>query len=89
MLASLLTALKIEDVVLVELVEPTSCAMSLFAISFSSCVSELDIALKWPFGVPWARVSISPSPSEGAGGAESALEEQDRPTDGDWCLLRS
>lgn len=83
MLASLLTALKIEDVVLVELVEPTSCAMSLFTISFSSRISEFGIVLKWPFGVPLGRVSPSPSPSEGAGGAESALEGQDWPVDGD------
>lgn len=83
MLASLFTVLKIEDVVLVELVDPTSCAMSLFPISFSSCVSEFVAVLRWPFGVPLARVSPSPSPSEGAGGAESALEEQDWPADGD------
>ena len=83
MLASLLAALKIEDVVLVELVEPTSCAMSLFAMSFSSCVSEFGMVLRWPFAVLLARVSPSPSPSEGAGGAESALEEQDWLADGD------
>lgn len=89
MLASLLAALKIEDVVLVELVEPTSCAMSLIAVSFSSCISEFVTVVRGPFGVPLARVSPSPSPSKGAGGAESELEENDRPVDGDCCLLRS
>ena len=89
MLASLLAALKIEDVVLVELVEPTSCAMSLIAVSFSSCISEFVTVVRGPFGVPLARVSPSPSPSKGAGGTESALEEQGRPVDGDRCLLRS
>ena len=83
MLASLLAALKIDDVVLVELVEPTSCAMSLFAISFSSCISEFGIVLRWPFGVPLTRVSPSPSLLEGAGGAESALEGQEWLADGD------
>ena len=83
MLASLLVALKIDDVVLVELVEPTSCAMSLFAISFSSCISEFGIALRRPCGVPLARVSPSPSLSTGAGGAESALEGQGWLADGD------
>lgn len=83
MLASLLTALKIEEVVLVELVEPTSCAMSLFAISFSSCVSDVGMVLRLPFGIPLARVSPSPSPSDGAGGAENAPEEQDWSADGD------
>ena len=82
-MASLFAALKMEDVVLVELVEPTSCAMSLFAISFSSCVSEFGMVPTWPFSVLLARVSPSPSPSEEAGGAESALEEEDWPADGD------
>ena len=84
MLASLLTVLKIEDVVLVELVDPTSCAMS-----FSSCVSGFIAVLRLPFNVPLTMVSPSPSPSEGAGGAENAVEEQDWPVDGDCCLLRS
>lgn len=83
MLASLLAALKIDDVVLVELVEPTSWAMSLFTISFSSCISEFGIVLRWPFGVLLARVSPSPSLSEGAGGTESALEGQGWLADGD------
>ena len=84
MLASLFAALKMEDVVLVELVEPTSCAMSLFAVSFSSFVSEFGRVPTWPFSVLLARESPSPSPSqEAGGGAGSALEAQDWPADGD------
>ena len=83
MLASLLTALKMEEVVLVELVEPTSCAMSLFAISFSSCVSVVGMDLRLPFGDPVARIWPSPSRSERAGIAENAPEEQNWSADGD------
>ena len=83
MLASLLTALKTEEVVLVELVEPTSCAMSLFAISFSSCVSVVGVDLTLPFDVPVAGIWPSPSRSERAGIAENAPEEQDWSADGD------
>ena len=81
MLESLFVALKMEDVVLEELVEPTSCAMSLFTISFSSCVNELAAVVSWPFDILLARASPWPFLLEGAGGAGRGFEEQDWPVD--------
>ncbi len=67
MLASLRPALNIDDAVLVELEEPTSCATSALMQSLSSCVSDVGIVLRSPFDSPLVRVVAWDFPSNEAG----------------------
>ena len=88
-LTSLWPALKIEELVLVELVDPTSLLMSAMTPSPSSCAIDRDIVLASPFDIPLVRVAPSRATFDEAARAACPCEDSEYLAYGEEGLLRS